>query len=111
MECSFKTAETDQTETFFCAAVWDIQLQQVRASMKPPTCAALACLVAGLAHCPRGVLSEGPDGPEFTGVTCPSSCSDLFGRIDEHGVQEVEFQLRGGEGREGVANWVFSDLP
>ena len=57
-----------------------------------PTASTFATLVAVLGLC-RGVFLSG--GPEVPDVTCPSSCAELFGRLEE-GVQEVEVQLRGG---------------
>ncbi len=50
-------------------------------------------VVAGLLAAGQGVklVTE----PEVPDVSCPSSCENLFGKLEE-GVQEVKVQLRGG---------------
>ncbi len=61
-----------------------------------PTTPALASLVAGLFVACGGV--QVITGLEVSDVTCPSSCENLFGKL-EKGVQEVTLQLRGGARR------------
>ena len=56
-----------------------------------------AALMSGLALAGGFVLSAGLE-LDFPEVTCPASCKDLFGKL-EQGVQEVQVQLRGGMGR------------
>ena len=60
-------------------------------------CMLPAVLTTGLALAGGFVLCAGLE-LELPEVTCPSSCKDLFGKL-EQGVQEVQVQLRGGMGR------------
>jgi len=61
-------------------------------------------MVVGLFALCRGV--ELSIGPQVLNISCPFSCEDLFGRLDE-GVQKVEVQLRGGEAQ--VFLWLLQE--